>query len=233
MAGWSIPCRPRALACMMVGRNVVLSVDKQPAQPASPRLAIKDLWATSDRNLPALRGVDLEVRGGEILGIAGVAGNGQTELEEVIAGLRRATAGQVQICGKDTTNRTPDEIGRDGLAHIPSDRYKMGMLNEFTVAENLVLQRIGDAPFTRKKWLRWAAIRREARQLVENYDVRTPSVETPVGKLSGGNAQKVVLARELARQPKVLLAAQPTRGLDVSAIEYVHRKLIEQREAGV
>ena len=139
----------------------------------------------------------------------------------------------MQICGKDTTKRTPDEIGRDGLAHIPSDRYKMGMLNEFTVAENLVLQRIGDAPFTRKKWLRWAAIRREARQLVANYDVRTPSVETPAGKLSGGNAQKVVLARELARQPKVLLAAQPTRGLDVSAIEYVHRKLIEQRDAGV
>jgi general nucleoside transport system ATP-binding protein len=223
----------QALACMMVGRSVILTVHKEPAHPAEPRLVIRGLQATSDRHLLALRGVDLELRAGEILGIAGVAGNGQTELEEVVSGLRHATAGRVQICGEDVTNRTPNEIGRRGLAHIPSDRYMMGLLSEFTVAENLVLQRIGDRPFTEHNWLHWDAIQAEAQQLVADYDVRTPSVETLAGKLSGGNAQKVVLARELARKPKVLLAAQPTRGLDVSAIEYVHRKLVEQRDAGV
>ena len=223
----------QALARMMVGRDVVLKVDKQPARPDGPCLVVHDLHAASDRDLPALRGVSFEVRSGEILGIAGVAGNGQSELEEVIAGLRRATAGRITICGHETTNRPPLEIGQCGLAHIPSDRYRMGMLKEFTVAENLLLQRIGDPPFTSHGWLSRDAIQRAARNLVTAYDIRTPSTETLAGTLSGGNAQKMVLARELARDPKVLLAAQPTRGLDVSAIEYVHRRLIEQRDAGV
>jgi simple sugar transport system ATP-binding protein len=221
------------LACRMVGRDVILRVSKGPAHPGEARLAVRDLTARSDRGLPALRGVSLEVHSGEILGIAGVAGNGQTELEEVIAGLRPATGGEVTICGRPAANRPPTTIGALGLAHIPSDRYALGLLRNFTIAENIVLQRVGDAPFARHGWLRKEIIRQEAQALAAAYDVRTPSVENLARTLSGGNAQKMILARELARQPKVLLAAQPTRGLDVSAIEYVHGKLIEQRDRGV
>lgn len=221
------------LACMMVGREVILRVTKKDPQVGEPVLQIKNLKAMNDRSLPALKGIDLEVRSGEILGIAGVAGNGQSELEEVIAGLRKATDGTVTICGQDVTNGRPKELGCCGLAHIPSDRYRMGVLSGFTVAENLILQRVDQAPFTRRGRLNNGAIQAEAVKLVENFDVRTPSVDTPAGKLSGGNVQKMILARELARCPKVLLAAQPTRGLDVSAIEYVHTKLIEQRDLGM
>ena len=221
------------LACMMVGREVVLRVSKGPAHTQESRLVLQDLHASNDRGLLALRGVNLEVRSGEILGIAGVAGNGQTELEEAIAGLRRPSVGKILICGQDTTQANPRAVSDAGLAHVPSDRYRMGMLRDFSVAENLVLQRIGKPPFTRHGWLDHRAIAANARTQIADYDVRTPSVDTPAGSLSGGNAQKMVLARELARQPKVLLAAQPTRGLDVSAIEFVHRKLIEQRDAGL
>ncbi len=222
-----------SLARMMVGRDVVLRVSKQPCQPREVRLSVRNLCANNDRGLPALRGISFEVRSGEILGIAGVEGNGQRELEEVIAGLRHPTAGQVIVCEKDTTACTPGQIGACGLAHIPSDRYNRGLLKDFTVAENLVLQRIGQPPFARRGRLQPEAIAREAERLVRDFDVRTPSVETFAGKLSGGNAQKMILARELARAPRVLLAAQPTRGLDVSAIEYVHRRLIEGRDAGL
>ncbi len=221
------------LARMMVGRDVVLRISKQPCQPREPRLVVQDLWAENDRGLPALRGVSFEVRSGEILGIAGVEGNGQRELEEVIAGLRPATAGRVILCGQDATNRTPGEMGALGLAHIPSDRYNRGLLKDFTIAENLVLQRIHEPPFTVQGRLQPQAMKEEAKRLVQEFDVRTPSTDTLAGKLSGGNAQKMILARELARNPRVLLAAQPTRGLDVSAIEYVHRRLLEQRDAGV
>lgn len=221
------------LARMMVGRDVLLKVNKDAAKPGVDRLVVKKLHALNERELPALRGINLAVRSGEILGIAGVAGNGQSELEEVITGLRRCTQGQVSIDGVDVTGWTPHAIGACGLAHIPSDRYRRGMLSDFTVTENLVLQRIGDEPFTRRGWLQWDQIRAEAETLVKKYDVRTPSTEINAGKLSGGNAQKMVLARELARKPGVLIAAQPTRGLDVSAIEYVHHQLIEERDAGV
>ncbi|MDR3576104.1 MAG: ABC transporter ATP-binding protein [Anaerolineaceae bacterium] len=221
------------LACMMVGREVLLRVDKKPAHPGEVRLNIQGLCSRNDKGLAALCNVDLEVRSGEILGIAGVAGNGQTELEEVIAGLRKATGGHVQICGTEVLGSYPDQIGQLGLAHIPSDRYKMAMLTDFTVAENLVLQRIGFEPFTRRGWIDWDIVRAEARRLINQFDVRTPSVNTLAGNLSGGNAQKMILARELARNPKVLIAAQPTRGLDVSAIEYVHRRLVEARDAGL
>ena len=221
------------LACMMVGREVLLRVTKKPPEIGGPVLEIKDLKAEDDRGLPALKGINLEVRSGEILGIAGVAGNGQSELEEVIAGLRRAKSGIVKICGNDVTNKRPKEVGSCGLAHIPSDRYRMGVLPGFTVAENLVLQRICEKPFTKYGKLVPDAIQKEAIQLAENFDIRTTSVEARAGKLSGGNAQKMILARELARCPSVLLAAQPTRGLDVSAIEYVHTKLIEQRDQGM
>ncbi len=221
------------LACMMVGREVILRVKKNPPQIGEPVLVIRGLEALDDRKLRAVKGIDLDVCSGEILGIAGVAGNGQSELEEVIAGLRRAIAGSVRICGNDVTNGRPKEVGNCGLAHIPSDRYRMGFLPGFSVAENMILQRVGDAPFTHHGIIQKPFIEKEAEILATNFDVRTPSVNTSAGKLSGGNVQKMILARELARDPNVLIAAQPTRGLDVSAIEYVHKKLIEKRDEGM
>jgi simple sugar transport system ATP-binding protein len=221
------------LARMMVGREVLLQVAKGPAEPTDVLLSINGLSANNDRGLPAVKELSLEVRAGEILGIAGVAGNGQSELEEVIAGLRKATGGSIRLCGHEITNAAPRRIGECGLAHIPSDRYRMGLLPDFTVAENLVLQRVDRRPFIRHGRIDWKAVRAEASRLVASFDVRTPSIEVPAGKLSGGNAQKMILARELAREPQVMLAAQPTRGLDVSAIEFVHRTLIEQRDAGM
>ncbi|MCU0509988.1 MAG: ABC transporter ATP-binding protein [Anaerolineae bacterium] len=218
------------LARMMVGRDVMLVVPKGPASPGAPVLSVTEARADNDRGLPALQGVSLEVRAGEILGIAGVAGNGQTELEEVIAGLRPLTAGSVTVCGRPLPARGGTV---PGLAHVPSDRYGMAMLKDFSIAENLVLQNVGEPPFTSRGFLDRGAIGSNARNLVSDFDVRTPSIETMAGNLSGGNAQKMVLARELSRAPKVLLAAQPTRGLDVAAIEFVHNKLVEQRDAGV
>jgi ABC-type uncharacterized transport system ATPase subunit len=222
-----------ALARMMVGREVLLRVPKGPAHPGEVALSVNDLTVRNDRGLVALDGVNLEVRAGEVLGIAGVAGNGQSELEEAIAGLRKVESGRVVLQGQDVTHCPPRQIGERGLAHIPSDRYRMGLLPDLTVAENMVLQRVGERPFTRWGRLDWDAIHSEAAQLVETFDVRTPSVRAAAGKLSGGNAQKMILARELARLPRVLLAAQPTRGLDVSAIEFVHQALIEQRDSGL
>jgi len=223
----------QSLARMMVGREILLTVPKGPAKPADSILKIDNLCAKNDRNLLAVDHVSLEVCGGEILGIAGVAGNGQTELEEVIAGLRKAVSGTVQIDGKDVTNASPHQIGQAGLAHIPSDRYQRGLLPDFTVAENLMLQRAGQKPFTSGGLLHWKLIHRTANELAQKFDVRTPSIQVTAGKLSGGNAQKMILARELARQPRVLIAAQPTRGLDVSAIEFVHNALVQQRDEGV
>jgi len=222
----------QSLACMMVGREVLLSTSKTPAHPGESRLNIQDLKVRNDRNLLAVDGVNLEVRSGEILGIAGVAGNGQAELEEAIVGLRRVESGKVEVCSVDITNASPGQVGEAGLAHIPSDRYQRGLLQDFNVAENLVLERFSKPPFTRHGLLNWNEIFLHARDLVASFDVRTPTVQTLAGKLSGGNAQKMILARELVRKPKVLLAAQPTRGLDVSAIEFIHARLLEQRDQG-
>jgi simple sugar transport system ATP-binding protein len=221
------------LARMMVGRDVVMKVSKEPSTPRDVALHVDGVRARNDRGLVAVDGVSLDVRAGEILGVAGVAGNGQAELEEVITGLRRAESGRVEVCGQDVTNASPRQVGECGLAHIPSDRYRRGLLPDFSVAENLVLQRVEDPPFTRMHRLNWQAIQDEAKRLVRDFDVRTPSVQASAGKLSGGNAQKMILARELARAPRVLVAAQPTRGLDVSAVEFVHRTLVERRNAGV
>ena len=216
----------RELAHLMVGREVNKVIIERQEQspipnsefpiPNSP-LIIRDLWVENDRGLPALRGINLAVNAGEIVGIAGVDGNGQRELEEAIASLR-------PIRGEINLNGT--------LAHIPSDRYTMGLIPDFSVADNLVLRDIQKPPFNKKGLLRPAAIVRHCTQLVERYLIRTPSPHTHVGKLSGGNAQKVAIARELSRSPQIVLAAQPTRGLDISAIEYVHQQLIAQRDAG-
>jgi simple sugar transport system ATP-binding protein len=222
-----------SLARMMVGREIIFSVNKKPSVPGEVLLRVDGLCARNDRNLLAVDRVSLDVRAGEVLGIAGVAGNGQTELEETLAGLRLAESGKVEICGKDVTNASPRKIGKAGLALIPSDRYQRGMLQDFEVSENLVIERFDQEPFTRRGFFDRPRIITEAKKLISAFDVRTPSVFTLAGKLSGGNAQKMILARELARNPKVLLAAQPTRGLDVSAIEFIHNQILEQRDSGV
>lgn len=221
------------LARMMVGRPVLLNVPKQPSQPGQVRLLIENLWVQDDRGLPAVKGINLELRAGEILGLAGVAGNGQRELEEALRGLRPVHQGRILIGGQETTHCRPLDIIRLNVAHIPSDRHGRGMLDDASVADNLVLETFWQEPYTRRSLLDNKIIQRAAQNLIERYDIRTPSVLTPAGKLSGGNAQKMVLARELSLNPQFLLAAQPTRGLDVSAIEYVHNRLIEQRDRGV
>jgi ABC-type uncharacterized transport system ATPase subunit len=221
------------LARMMVGREVLHNVSKQPKKAGEVRLLLEDIWIQDDRNLPAVKGVNLEVRAGEILGLAGVAGNGQRELEEALRGLRPVEKGRIFINGNETTHCHPLEIIELDVAHIPSDRYSRGMLDDVSIAENLVLETFWRRPFTRRALLDYKAIGVAAAQLIKQYDVRTPSLMTLAGKLSGGNAQKMVLARELSLHPRFLLAAQPTRGLDIGAIEYVHRNLLEQRDQDV
>ena len=221
------------LARMMVGREVLLNVPKQAKEPGQVRLKIEDLWVRDDRDLPAVNGVSLEVRAGEIVGLAGVAGNGQRELEEALRGLRPIQKGRILLNGQDATQASPAEIIGRKVGHIPSDRHARGLLADVSIAENLALESFWQAPFTKGAFLSYKAIRAAARDLVQRFDVRTPSIMTLAGKLSGGNAQKMVLAREISLQPNFLLAAQPTRGLDISAIEYVHRMLIEQRDQDV
>jgi ABC-type uncharacterized transport system ATPase subunit len=224
---------PAELGHLMVGREVSFRVKKRLAEPGEIRLAVRNLWVRDDRDLPALRGVSLEVRASEIVGIAGVEGNGQRELEEALGGLRPVQAGQIILAGRDVSHCSPREIFQAGLAYVPSDRYQTALLPEFSVAENLVLQTIDQPPYTRRGLLREDAIRTNARGCIRAFDIRTPSERVPVATLSGGNAQKVVMARELSRQPRLLLAAQPTRGLDVGAMEFVHQELVRQRDQGM
>jgi ABC-type uncharacterized transport system ATPase subunit len=220
------------LAQMMVGREILFSVAKPPTHPAEPLLKVQHLMVHNDRGLLAVNGVDFEVRAGEILGIAGVAGNGQKELEEAITGLRKIHNGRVEIGDVNVTNTSPRRVREAGLAYIPSDRYERGMLIDFNLAENLVMDRFDRPPFTHRGMLVWKKIFEVAQKLVATFDVRAPSVRTPAGKLSGGNAQKMILARVLSNEPRVLVAAQPTRGLDISAIEFVHSHLLKKRSEG-
>jgi simple sugar transport system ATP-binding protein len=196
------------------------------------RLKIENLQALSDRGTPALRNVDLEVWGGEIVGLAGVSGNGQPELASVIAGLRPATGGQVLLDGENVVSKNPKEIIELGLAYIPEERNRDGMIRDFSVAENLIMRDTDKLPYSRRGFLDFRAIADRALDLVKRFNVKTPTIETPMKNLSGGNAQKVILARELSRQPRVLVAAQPTRGVDIGATEYIHARIIEQRNAG-
>ena len=221
------------LSRMMVGRDVLFRTAKQPAAPKEVRLALRNLQVTDDRALPALRGINLEVRAGEIVGIAGVEGNGQRELEEAVLGLRPIVDGQVFVDGQEVTGTTPRVMLATGLGYVPSDRYRTALLADFSIAENLVLSKVEQPPFTRWGLLNRRAIAENAEKLIKAFKIRTPSTQTAVGKLSGGNAQKVVLARELAHQPDVLLVAQPTRGVDVGAIEFIHQELIQQRDQGM
>ncbi|MFQ5691869.1 MAG: ABC transporter ATP-binding protein [Nitrospinota bacterium] len=222
----------RQLAALMVGREVLLNLEKRAARPGRPRLTVEGLSALGSRGLPALRGVGFEVREREILGIAGVDGNGQDELAEVLTGLRRATSGSVRIGDRDLTNRSPRSLIEAGVAHIPSDRHRRGLVMSATIEENAVLETFDHPPFSAGGFLKFPAIRSYARELIEAYDVRAPSTDHPVQHLSGGNQQKIILGRELHRDPALLVAAQPTRGLDIGATEYVRKKLLELRDAG-
>jgi ABC-type uncharacterized transport system ATPase subunit len=220
------------LARLMVGREVLLRVEKPASSPGEPLLQVDDLRAVDDRGLESVRGISLEVRGGEIVGIAGVDGNGQSELVEVLSGLRRPIAGTVRLAGRDITGAGAREILDLGMGHVPEDRQRRGLVLDFTLAENLALHDYDKEPNSRFGWLFPARIVRRARELLQRFDVRGGGPETRASALSGGNQQKVVLAREIGRDPSVLLAAQPTRGLDVGAIEFVHRQLVEARERG-
>ncbi len=223
----------KELARMMVGREVLLRVEKEPAKPGDVRLSVRDLWVKDDRELDALRGFNIDVRAGEIVGLAGVAGNGQRELEDAISGLRPVEQGQIILCDQDITNASPRQVIDASYGHIPSDRYGMGLLGDFSIAENMVLETFYQEPFTRNGLMNDSVITAHAEQLVLDFDVRTPNVKVETSKLSGGNAQKLILAREISRKPRLLLAAQPTRGLDVGATEYVHQELVRQRDAGM
>jgi simple sugar transport system ATP-binding protein len=220
------------LARLMVGREVLLRVDKTTAQPGEPLLSVRGLTVEDDRGIEQVRDVSFEVMAGEIVGIAGVDGNGQTELIDAIAGLRRSKSGQILIGGEDTTGDTVKESLDAGLGHIPQDRQRRGLVLDFTLAENIALHDYDHVPASRFGWLYPRRLAEKARVLLQEFDVRGGGPQTLAGGLSGGNQQKVVLAREIDRNPKVLIAAQPTRGLDVGAIEFVHRRLVGERDEG-
>jgi ABC-type uncharacterized transport system ATPase subunit len=220
------------LARLMVGREVLLRVEKGPAHPTEPLLTVRDLSVEDERGLEAVRGVSLEVRGGEIVGLAGVDGNGQSELVDAIAGLRKPLGGSVVVAGEDVTGKTPKESLDAGIGHIPEDRQRRGLVLDFSLAENLALHDYDHDPMSKLGWLYPRRMVARARKILQEFDVRGGNPYTPGSSLSGGNQQKVVVAREVSRNPAVLLAAQPTRGLDVGAIEFVHRRLVAERDEG-
>jgi simple sugar transport system ATP-binding protein len=221
-----------SLARMMVGRDVVLVRHKDPVEIGEVVLSIAGLSAMGDRGTEALKAVSLEVRRGEILGIAGVSGNGQRELAEVISGLRNATAGSIDLAGTDIAHMKPGPRRKAGLSYIPEERMRDGAIKDFTVAENVILQDHGVAPYAKGGFLDFEAIESRTAELVDSFNVKTPSQTTPLKNLSGGNIQKLILARELSSGPKVLLASQPTRGVDIGATEYIHQRLLDQRAEG-
>jgi simple sugar transport system ATP-binding protein len=233
------------LAEMMVGREVLLQVEKDPAEPRQVVLRMDDLRVEDDRRHMAVDGISLEVRGGEILGIAGVQGNGQTELAEALTGLRKAVGGHIYINNAETTAAAPRQLVEGGLAHIPEDRQKHGLVLSFPIRDNMVLCSFYRPPYATGAELDYAAITTEAEELARTFDVRTPSIMASASTLSGGNQQKVIVARELSRidagdgsgvTPQsgtpLLVANQPTRGLDVGSIEFIHGQIVEARDRG-
>ncbi|MBB5323610.1 simple sugar transport system ATP-binding protein [Anoxybacillus tepidamans] len=223
---------PNELAALMVGREVHFKTDKRPAQPGKEVLEIKDLVVKDARGVTVVDHLNLTVRAGEIVGIAGVDGNGQTELVEAITGLIKAESGSIKLNGQDIFNLPPRKITEAGMGHIPQDRHKHGLVLDFPIGENMVLQTYYKEPYSKKGILNFKAIYEKARQLIAEFDVRTPDEYTQARALSGGNQQKAIIGREVDRNPDLLIAAQPTRGLDVGAIEFIHKRLIEQRDQG-
>ncbi len=220
------------LAAMMVGRSVILKVEKKPAKPGDEVLIVKDLSVRDQRGLEVVRGVSFSVCSSEVLGIAGVQGNGQTELVEALTGLRAPHGGQYFLLDSNVTGKSPRPIIEKGMAHVPEDRQRHGLVLPYPVADNLILCTYYLEPFATRGIMHDKAVDDNARKLIQEFDVRTPSPYVSTSKLSGGNQQKVIIARELSRPVKLIIANQPTRGLDVGSIEYIHRKIIEMRDKG-
>jgi ABC-type uncharacterized transport system ATPase subunit len=222
----------RSLATLMVGRDVLLRVEKSDTKAGEPLLSLAGVSARDDRGLPAVRDVSLDVRAGEIVGLAGIDANGQSELIETIMGLRKPDEGSITVAGRDVTHAGPRDTLGSGVSHIAEDRHRRGLVLEFDLAENLALREYDTPAFSQHGFLSPKKMVARARKLLKEFDVRGGDPETRAGSLSGGNQQKVVIARELNADPQVIIAAQPTRGLDVGAIEFVHRRLVEERDAG-
>jgi ABC-type uncharacterized transport system ATPase subunit len=222
----------QSLAKLMVGRDVLLQVDKPAAQPGEPVLEVRDLHVRDDRDLPAVRGADLTVHAGEIVALAGVEGNGQSELVEAVTGLRAVESGEIRVGGRDLTSAGARDMVGAGVSYIAEDRHRRGLVLNFTLAENLALREYRTPKLSRFGWLSVRRMASRARSLIREFDVRGGDADTLAAALSGGNQQKAVIAREIASNPRVLVAAQPTRGLDVGAIEFVHRRLVAERDAG-
>lgn len=220
------------LARMMVGREVITKSEFIETEKGKTRLSVQGLWADGDRGVPALKGINLEIKEGEIVGLAGVSGNGQRELAEVIAGLRTATKGKIQLENEDVSGLSSSALLERGLSYVPEERMRDGMIKDFSVADNLILREHNQSPFSKYGFFSFKSIKNRADELIREYNVKTPSQDTPVKKLSGGNIQKLILARELSREPRVLIASQPTRGLDIGATSDVHRILMNQRSKG-
>ncbi|MBM7687544.1 heme ABC transporter ATP-binding protein [Enterococcus ureilyticus] len=218
------------LADMMVGRSVSFKTEKKIAEPKEVVLSIKDLVVKESRGLEAVKGLSLDVRAGEVVGIAGIDGNGQTELIQALTGLRKADSGSVELRGEVITNKHPRAITEAGVGHVPEDRHKYGLILDMSLAENIALQTYYKKPLSNTGVLNYKQINSYARRLIEEYDVRTVNELVPAKALSGGNQQKAIIAREIDRDPDLLIVSQPTRGLDVGAIEYIHKRLIEQRD---
>jgi simple sugar transport system ATP-binding protein len=220
------------LARLMVGREVLFRVEKKAAEPGQTALALNSVSCRNDRGLPSLRQLSLQIRAGEIVGVAGVAGNGQTELAEVITGLRHAVDGRIEVMGHDITNQPAKVAINQGVAYIPADRNGVGSAPNLTLAENLAMKKYDRPPVGQGWAINRGAMKAQARQLVEKFNISAPGVETPARSLSGGNLQKLILAREFSDDPNVIVAVYPSRGLDVGAAESVHRLLIEERDRG-
>jgi simple sugar transport system ATP-binding protein len=220
------------LATMMVGRPVDLVVDKTPAEPGDVVLQVTDLIVLDDRNHRAVNGLTFEVHSGEIVGIAGVQGNGQTELVASLTGLRSPMSGSVRLLGEDITDASPRHVHKLSVAHVPEDRQRSGLVLGFTVTENLVLDTYYSDEYSKGVVMHWNDARKAATRLVEEYDIRTPSIDVLASNLSGGNQQKVIVAREFARDVRLVIASQPTRGLDVGSIEYIHERIVTERDNG-
>jgi simple sugar transport system ATP-binding protein len=217
---------------MMVGRAVSFKTDKIPANPKDVVLSIKDLVVNENRGVPAVKELSLDVRAGEIVGIAGIDGNGQTELVEALTGLRKVESGNFFIKGVDMTNQRPRKITELGVGHVPEDRHRDGMVLDMTIAENIALQTYYKEPFSKHGFMNYHKLNEHARQLMAEFDVRAASELVSGGALSGGNQQKAVIAREIDRNPDLLIVSQPTRGLDVGAIEYIRKRLVAERDKG-
>ncbi|MGA9468830.1 MAG: ABC transporter ATP-binding protein [Exiguobacterium marinum] len=221
-----------SLAEMMVGREVNFAAEYSKAEPQQVVLDVQGLVVKDSRGLKVVEGLDLQIRAGEVLGIAGIDGNGQTELIEAITGLKKPESGKVQLNGKDVTGQTPRKMTESGIGHIPQDRHKHGLVLDYSIRDNMVLQTYYKEPFSKRGLMNYKAVAEKAKALIEKFDVRTPSIDVPARALSGGNQQKAIIAREVDRSPDLLIAAQPTRGLDVGAIEFIHEQLIKEREKG-